>query len=105
MLVVLFGVAFCSCGECKHEQTSTKIENEISKTCTSNGSHDEVVYCTECDAELSRTKKALSAEGHSELPHGPKAPTCTEHSWAAYVTCENCSYTTYSEIENVSENR
>ena len=98
MLVVLFGVAFCSCGECKHEQTDTKIENEIFQTCTSDGSYDEVVYCTECDAELSITKKTLFAEGHSELSHGPKVPTCTEHGWAAYVTCENCSYTTYEEI-------
>ncbi len=91
-------LGFSSCGECKHEQTSTRRENEISATCTASGSYDEIVYCTECGDKFSITKKTVNATGHSEITHGAKAPTCTKIGWAAYVTCENCDYTTYAEI-------
>ena len=32
-------------------------ENEIAAACTTDGSYDEVIYCTACSAELSRQKK------------------------------------------------
>ena len=39
-------------------------ENEVAATCTTGGSYDEVVYCTECEAEISRTAKTIAALGH-----------------------------------------
>ena len=39
-------------------------ENEVAATCTTGGSYDEVVYCTECKAEISRTAKTIAALGH-----------------------------------------
>ena len=33
--------------------------------------------------------------GHNEIPHVAKAPTCKDIGWNAYVTCSRCSYTTY----------
>ncbi|MBQ9015270.1 MAG: leucine-rich repeat domain-containing protein [Firmicutes bacterium] len=38
-------------------------EHEIAATCTEDGSYDEVVYCSKCNAELSREKKILDNLG------------------------------------------
>ena len=40
-------------------------ENEKDATCTSAGSYEEVTYCSVCKAEMSRTKTAIPAAGHS----------------------------------------
>ena len=40
----------------------------------------------------------ISATGHSEIHHQGQAATCTEDGWEAYVTCENCDYTTYKTV-------
>ena len=98
MLAMILLLALFSCGECKHKDTKRVKENEVSASCTKTGSYDEVVYCTECNAEISRTTKSVPKLAHSEVSHSAKAPTCTEIGWDAYVTCENCEYTTYSEI-------
>ena len=36
--------------------------------------------------------------GHNEVAHLAKAPTCIEIGWNAYVTCSRCEYSTYEEI-------
>ena len=35
---------------------------------------------------------------HDLVHHDAKAPTCTAAGWAAYDTCAQCDYTTYTEI-------
>ena len=42
--------------------------------------------------------ESIPAAGHSEIPHEGQAATCTEDGWEAYVTCENCDYTTYKPV-------
>ena len=56
-----------SCGKKHEEHTPGKAvrENEIPADCITDGSYDEVVYCTECDEEISRTKKTAMKTGHS----------------------------------------
>ena len=39
-------------------------ENEVTATCLTDGSYDEVVYCTACGEELSRETKTVPALGH-----------------------------------------
>ena len=39
-------------------------ENVVDPTCTQNGSYDEVVYCTECNKELSRDTYAIPIVDH-----------------------------------------
>ena len=39
-------------------------ENEVAPTCTEDGSHDEVVYCKECERELSRKTVTDPKLGH-----------------------------------------
>ena len=62
-------------------------------TCTTAGVR---TYTCHCGAKKTETVAAL---GHDEINHAAKAPTCTEKGWKAYVTCENCDYTTYQELE------
>jgi hypothetical protein len=42
--------------------------------------------------------EVIPATGHTEVTHEAQAPTCTEIGWNAYVTCENCDYSTYEEL-------
>ena len=81
-----------------HTAADAVKENEIAPRCTTAGSYDSVVYCSVCDAELSRETKSVDALDHNIVNHDAKAPTCTEIGWNAYVTCSRCDYTTYVEI-------
>ena len=51
--------------ECAHSNTKTVEETGRFATCTVNGRYDEVVYCTSCNEELSRTTHTVPATGHT----------------------------------------
>ena len=70
----------------------------VAPTCTETGSYDEVIYCSVCDAELSRTPKTIDALGHDLVHHDAQEATCLAIGWDAYDTCLRCDYTTYEEI-------
>lgn len=57
VLLLLCAIFLAACG---HEHTPGKAvrENEIAPTYEQDGSYDEVIYCTECNEEISRTKKS-----------------------------------------------
>ena len=61
---------------------------------------DKGVKTYTCTVEgCGKTKtEEISANGHAEIQHAGQEATCTEDGWKAYVTCENCSYTTYEKI-------
>ncbi len=50
----------------QHIPSDKIIENNVNATCTTDGSYDEVVYCTECDEELSRNTVVVPSLGHTE---------------------------------------
>ena len=83
-----------------HTNGKASKENVTAATCTTDGSYDEVVYCTVCKTEIRREKKNIEALGHDVVHHDAKAATCTETGWDAYDTCkrEGCGYTMYKEI-------
>ena len=58
----------------EHEPGDPVTENEVAATCKAEGSYDEVVYCRECGAEISRTAKT-------------KEKT-EEHTWGEWVKNE-----------------
>lgn len=64
----------------EHTAAAATRENENPATCTADGSYDEVVKCSRCGAEISRTSKTILAKGHT----GGTA-TCTEK-----AICETC---------------
>ena len=98
-----------------HSPAEAVVENRVEPDCTTAGSYDSVVYCSTCQAELSREEKGIDALGHDLVYTDAKEATCTEIGWNAYDTCqrEGCGYTTYEEIpahghspaEAVVENR
>ena len=68
-------------------------ENEVAATCTAEGSYDEVVYCTVCEAELSRTPKTIEKIAHSwNEGEVTKEATCTEAGEKTF-TCGVCETT------------
>ena len=69
-------------------------ENEVAPTCTSEGSYDEVVYCTDCKVEILRTHRSTDTMAHtpsSSVKENEVAPTCTsEGSYDEVIYCAKC---------------
>ena len=61
MLTVAMILTLGSCFKTHTEHTPGNAvrENEISADCTSDGSYDEVIRCSECTEELSRVTKII----------------------------------------------
>ena len=49
---------------CEHLNTVTTTENEVPATCTTDGSYETVVTCSDCGEELSRETTVVPAAGH-----------------------------------------
>ena len=119
------GVKTFTCGTCSatkketipatgHTPDAAVRENKVAATCTTAGSYDEVVYCTACGNELSRTQKTIDKLAHDydttkwvkadENQHGHKCKNCdaitdlTAHVPGAAATettpqlCTKCGY-------------
>ena len=69
-------------------------ENEISATCTKEGSYDEVVKCTTCEQEISRETKKIDKLAHtSGEPVRENEVAATEQAEGSYdevVYCTEC---------------
>lgn len=69
-------------------------ENEIAPTCTAEGSYDEVIYCAECDEEISRTTQSIAKLAHTlskSVKENEIAPSCAaEGSYDEVVYCAEC---------------
>lgn len=72
-------------------------ENIISATCTESGSYDEVVYCSKCNIELSRTTIIIPPLGH-DWDEGKitTEPTLSQSGIRTFC-CKNDSSHTYIE--------
>lgn len=82
----------CSvCGyACRHVGGETVKENVKPATCTAEGSHDDVVYCTICKAEMSRSTVTDKAAGHQwDKGVVTTAPTSEKEGVRTY-TCTVC---------------
>ena len=97
-----------------HTPGAAVCENKVAATCTTAGSYDEVVYCTACGNELSRTQKTIDKLAHDYdttkwvkadvNQHGHKCKNCdaitdlTAHVPGAVATettpqlCTKCGY-------------
>ena len=64
------------------------MENEVDATCTTEGSYDSVVYCTVCNAEMTRETIKVDALGH-KYDAVVTDPTCTVGGYTTY-TCSVC---------------
>ncbi len=76
-----------------HTAGETVKENNIDPTCTAKGSYDNVVYCTVCNAEISRVTVTVDETGHSWDSGSITAEaTCTQDGTRLY-RCTVCGDT------------
>ena len=79
---------------CQHQAGEPVKENEVAPTCTEEGSYEDVVYCTLCGEEISRTKVTVDKVDHTPSPavkENQVDPTCTEEgSYEEVITCSIC---------------
>ena len=89
----------CGCGtkvdEEEHKASAPVKENEKPATCTADGSHDEVVYCSVCGYKMSSTNKVDKATGHTAgepVKENEKPATCTtEGTYDEVIYCKVCN--------------
>ena len=93
------------CGEKLSECTAGApvVENSTAASCGTPGSYDEVIYCSICGDELSRTKKDVDAIPHSYAETVTKAATCEEVG-SKTLTCTVCGDTKTEEIAALGHN-
>ena len=72
----------------QHIEKSAVKENEVPATCTKEGSYDEVVYCSICNTEISRTIVKMPALGH-DYKETVINPTHKEKGYTLH-TCSRC---------------
>lgn len=68
LLVAVLSLFACSQKQHEHTPADPVNENEVSATCTTEGSYDSVVYCSDCGEEISRTENKID-----KLAHTPSA--------------------------------
>ena len=97
--------------EAVHSHLDFKIvrENEVTPTCTEEGSYDEVMYCAECDEEILRSPKSEAKIAHtlaSSVKENVVASTCTkEGSYDEVIYCTQCGVSlmrTYRTTEKLA---
>ena len=100
-----------------HVKGKVKIENATEATCEVGGTYDEVVYCTVCNKELSRTTVKTEAKGHkwdngkvttepTYAEEGVKTYTCTAcgATKTEVIPKRNMEYTVGSTYQDISTN-
>ena len=66
-------------------------ENEIAATCTSEGSYDEVIYCSVCGEEISRNPKTIAKKEHNYK--FTIVPATLEKDGTSIEKCTFCGHT------------
>ena len=76
----------------EHTHTPATIvrENEVPATCTAEGSYDEVVYCSACGEEISRTHKTIAKLAHNLIYVAEVPATYEVEGVKAHYECTVC---------------
>ena len=95
-----------TCGyACQHVGGDAVKENVKAPTCTKDGSHDEVVYCTICKAEVSRTNVVDKATGHKWDDGVVTTQPTTGKEGVKTFTCTVCKETKTETIDKLGEDQ
>ena len=80
----------------QHSPAAAVVENNVAPSCTEAGSYDEVVYCSDCGEELSRTTVTVAALGHDFNDETGVCQRCGAGAFVTTFVCdEGCSVTVY----------
>lgn len=96
-------------GGAAHEHTPGEAvrENEVPATCKAEGSYDEVIYCSECGAEISRETKTIDKLDHTpgEAVRENEVPaSCDkEGSYDEVVYCTECGAEISRETKTIEK--
>ena len=74
----------------RHTEGAVVVENNIEPDCVNTGSYDNVVYCSVCDAELSRETITVDALGHSFGEWFERKPATDAEYGEKVRNCANC---------------
>ena len=95
-----------TCGyTCQHVGGDAVKEKEVPATCTKDGSHDEVVYCTICESEVSRTNVVDKATGHKWDDGVVTTQPTTGKEGVKTFTCTVCKETKTETIDKLGEDQ
>jgi len=95
-----------TCGyACQHVGGDAVKEKEVPATCTKDGSHDEVVYCTICKSEVSRTNVVDKATGHKWDDGVVTTQPTTGKEGVKTFTCTVCKETKTETIDKLGEDQ
>ena len=72
-----------------HVESAPVQEHVEPATCTKGGSYEDVIYCAVCKAELSRSKKTSTPNGHSYVADTTEKPSCFVPGKVTF-TCSVC---------------
>ena len=85
-----------------HKAGEPTNENEVESTCEGYGSYDMVVYCTECNAEISRVHEMISPLGHNYGEwHVTTMAKCQEEGTEERVCSRDPSHKETRQIEAI----
>ncbi|MBR5644959.1 MAG: hypothetical protein IKW77_12335 [Salinivirgaceae bacterium] len=82
-----------------HTNGEAVFENTVVATCTAAGSRESVVYCTVCQAEVSRSTLSIPALGHTEVVDAAVAATCTTVGKTEGKHCSVCNAVIVAQTE------
>ncbi len=89
-----------------HTADSVEFENIVPATCTAAGSKDSVVFCSVCQAELSREEKEIAPLGHTpnsvEFENIVPATCTTVGTYDSVVYCSVCQVELFREEKEVA---
>ncbi len=85
-----------------HTEAAAVRENEVAATCTADGSYDEVVYCSVCNTELSRTPISTSALGHDFGGWAVTTGATLNADGVETKSCSRCGATETRTVKNFS---
>ena len=83
----------------EHVPANAIEENRVESSCSTAGSYESVVKCSQCGEEISRETIALPLANHTEEAVSGKAATCTETGLTDGKKCSVCGETLLAQEE------